>query len=184
MVLYKCLCGYETKDKTKMTRHLNSKKSCSDKAMTEIDIETLIVGNRLRQNLSNLSIEERKERHNKQTIIFNTKRKMLGMSITNFSKDLLHNMINSSNRRNHEHPPWIFEDIIDILDKNKNYVIKDTVLGNLEFPLILTNGYFNTASFDRIDDNLPYSNNNIEIRPRFLNTRYKLSNKIFKILSN
>ena len=41
--------------------------------------------------------------------------------------------------------------------------------------MMLTNGYHNSASFDRIRDDDEYREDNIEIRPRFLNTQYKLT---------
>ena len=39
----------------------------------------------------------------------------------------------------------------------------------------MKSGYHNTASFDRIDDSLAYTEDNIEIRPHFLNTPFKLT---------
>ena len=46
--------------------------------------------------------------------------------------------------------------------------------------MMLTNGYHNSASFDRIENNIGYSNENIEIRPLFLNTPCKLTTQMLK----
>jgi hypothetical protein len=101
---------------------------------------------------------------------------MLGkMSVEDFSKMLLYNLKNHCKFRNHEEPTWTVQDITKLLKENNTYNITDTVIGNLNFPLKLTNGYHNSASIDRIDNNLSYSLDNIEIRPYFLNTVFKLT---------
>jgi hypothetical protein len=77
---------------------------------------------------------------------------------------------------------WTTEDVLEILKKNQVYTIPDTHVGTIEFPLRLTNSYFNSASVDRIDDNLGYIEGNYEIRPQFLNNLYKLTTDNIKEL--
>jgi predicted Zn-ribbon and HTH transcriptional regulator len=181
MVLYRCLCGYETDHKNHIKKHLNRHTSCmKNKDMSKIKIDELVIEGVCKkityENLSYLTEEEKKERRKQQNIKYNTEIKMLGkMSLENFSKILLHNLKNHCKIRNHEEPSWSVLDIKELLEKNSNYIISDTIIGDLTFPLKLTNGYHNSASIDRINNNLSYSVNNIEIRPHFLNTVFKLT---------
>jgi hypothetical protein len=170
-----CECGYTTTHKNNMRRHLNKTVSCvPGKDMKSIDVNTLIV-DRIYEDLSGLTDEEKKERNRKQSLTTQTNKNLLGrQSIKEFAKRLLSNMHVSSLHRKHAAPSWTTENIITMLEKTPCYIVSDTILGDLEFPMVSTNGYFNTASFDRINDELGYSDDNIELRPRFLNTAYKL----------
>jgi len=175
MSLYECLCGYQTENIGNIKKHLNRKKSC----MPGIDMKTINVNDlcvkRIRENLDNLTEEQKNERKSKQSIMSVTKNKMLGkMSIDIFAKKLLTTMINSSKKRNHK-ISFTIENVINLLNNNSIYIVPNTILGCLEFPMMLTNGYHNSASFDRINDKLGYTEENIEIRPHFLNTLYKLT---------
>jgi hypothetical protein len=71
---------------------------------------------------------------------------------------------------------WSVEEILQILQNNTVYSEK-TVIGTLNFPVELKNGYFNTATFDRIDNNKGYERDNYVIKPHFLNVEDKKFNK-------
>ena len=107
------------------------------------------------------------------------------MNELQFAKYKLINMIDKThdrnkNERNHVELSWTPEEFLRILQDNKIYTVKDSVLGDLEFPLKLTNGWYNTCSPDRIDDNIGYSIDNIEFRPSFLNNSYKISTQMIR----
>ncbi len=183
MVLYRCKCTYECKIKSMMVNHLNRQKSCTiDKDMTLINVESLLVEGYIRQDLSHLTPEEKNERRRKRSTEHNTKSRSLGqMTIERFSKQILNNMINHSLVRNHKKPDFTVEYVIQLLQNtNEVYTVTDTVLGDIIFPMKLTNGYYNSASFDKIDDSLGYIESNIEIRPYFLNTNFKFTTQMLK----
>jgi len=182
MVLYKCECGYETNIKGHMKNHLNRIISCTlNKDMKLIDVNTLLIKGKIYQKLSHLTLEEKSEKDKQRHSKNDSNNNILGKLTTEmFAKQVLKYMKNSSKKRNHNLPSWILEDVVKILQNNQIYIIKDTVLGQLEFPMMLTNGYHNTASFDRINNNLGYYESNIEIRPFFLNTLYKLDTEDIK----
>lgn len=71
---------------------------------------------------------------------------------------------------------WSVEEILQILQNNTVYS-ENTVIGTLNFPVELKNGYFNTATFDRIDNNRGYERDNYVIKPHFLNVEDKKFNK-------
>jgi len=181
-ILYRCLCNYETNKKYSMAKHLNRKTSCvSGKDMTLINIDTLLIKGLVYK--TDLTQEEKKERRMQQIIDNNTLHKKLGqMTLEKFAKQKLMNMKISSEKRNHNEPLFTIDNIIHLLEKKSNYIIENTILGTLVFPLQLTNGYYNSASFDRINNNLGYFEDNIEIRPIFLNTTIKLSTENIKDL--
>jgi len=180
---YKCPCGYETKEKGHMRRHINRKNPCEPNKKTRIDIETTFSGQkRIQEDISHLNSEEKKERFLKQCLNNTTKLHTLGnMTVNQLARKILGCIKNSTNRRKHEDVLWNVDDIVEILQKNKEYIIHDTILGSLIFPIILTNGYHNTPSFDRINDKKGYSIDNIEVRPHFLNTSFgKLTTQYLK----
>jgi len=187
-MVYKCLCGnYETNNKGHMKNHLDRKNQCiPGRDMASIDINTLfIIGKsiKIHEDLSNLTQNEKRERKKYQQTKNDTKRGGIGkMSLEKFAKYLFHNIKIRSEKRNHILPSWAVHDVIKILEDNNNYIVSDTKLGDLTFPMMLTNGYYNSVSFDRINDDLGYTEENIEIRPQFLNTRYKLTTKDIKDL--
>jgi hypothetical protein len=174
MVMYKCKCDYETHDITKIKRHLIRKRTCIPNiSMGDITITEPMLKNPV--NLSELTAEEKRKRRLEQKIAVNTKHKMVGnMSIEQFAKYTYNGLKINSKRRNHN-MVLILDDIINILENNQTYTVVDTILGDLEFPIIASNGFHNTASFDRIDDKIGYIKGNIEIRPRFLNNTKKLT---------
>lgn len=180
--LYECPCGYKSKEKSHMKRHMNKKKLCG--FTDNKDVENFFIGKkRISENISHLSNEEKKERLLTQCTITSTKYNKYGnMNEHQLSKKILHSLKNCSIRRKHGEVYFSDEDIIKLLNDNKVYVVHNTILGDIEFPMILTNGYYNTPSFDRIDDEKQYSYDNIEIRPHFLNTTYKLTTNCIKEL--
>jgi len=195
--LYICLCkNYRTHDKSKLREHLQRKISCIPQNVDRslINIDTLLVNSKqIHENLSHLTEDEKFERKRQQKIKCNTENKtMLGlMTIKQFSSMLYQNMKCHTNTRNekrllnnkilHHELSWAVDDIIKMLkDTNEVYIIPETILGPLIFPLKLTNGFHNSAAFDRIDNELGYFKENIEIRPHFLNTPYKLSTSQIK----
>jgi hypothetical protein len=186
MVLYKCECGHETNKKYSMKIHLNRKISCmTNKNMSIININTLCVS-RINTNLSHLTIEEKKTREKEMKKQRNIKRNFKeysigGMTEIQYASRLLKNMKKRINENKLSIHDWTVETFLKLLQQNTIYKII-TMYGILEFPMVLTNGYHNSASIDRIDDNEGYILSNIEIRPHFLNTRYKLSTKDLKTI--
>ena len=182
--IYRCPCGYETKELGHMRRHLNKQKLCNFNKNRMLNVDDLFFGEkRITEDLSHLTVEEKHKRLLQQCLNNTTKYHMLGnMTIEQLAKKIIACMKDSTHRRDHEDVLWTKEDMVKILEDNKIYIISDTILGNLEFPMMLTNGYHNTVSFDRINNNIGYSKNNIEIRPRFLNTTYKLTTQDIKNL--
>lgn len=180
-MLYECDgCDFKTIGRQGMKKHLLILNPCMERDLsTDLKlyeyIESLIT-ERKKQNLSNLTEEEKKEKHREQTMTFLKKNgKLGGKDINQFASGLLRHMNFGAEKRGHDISRWTTEDIIRILENNKIYNVHNTILGTIQFPLMLTNGYHNTATFDRINDNLGYSINNVEIRPHFLNTTYKLT---------
>lgn len=178
-LLYRCKCGYETNKKHNMLAHINRKVPCTEN-ISLIDINTLCI-NRQKESLSHLTSEEKLERQKQQSRLRNIKRRTLDSSDKEqFAKSLLTNIIYSSKQRKHLIPEWTQDDVLKIIEDNQLYEI-DTHLGKMSIPLILTTGYINTASFDRIDNTKGYSTDNINIIPWFLNVN---DNKMSKINKN
>ena len=192
-VLYKCVCGKsETKRRDAIRYHLGSRNSCMPDDISDIEeyIDTLTVVPKLhkhviekekRKDLSNLSEEEKIKYTKDRQKAYDLKRGITGsMNKEQYAAYLLKNMIVHSKAREHELPNWNVKDVLKILEDNIVYTI-ETDIGVLEFPMVLTNGYFNSASFDRIDNDIPYNIDNIEIRPHFLNaSRFKISTNDIK----
>ena len=180
LILYRCLCNHETNKISSMKIHLNKEIPCiPGRDMLLIDIKTLVV-KRFIPDLSTLTQEEKNQRNKNRSLLFSANKYKLGnLDIEQFAKNLLSSMKNNSKRRNHK-VHFTLDDIVKLLRDNNKYIIPNTVLGKLIFPLQLTNGYYNTSSFDRINDDLGYSNDNIEIRPHFLNTPFKLTTQNIK----
>jgi len=154
---YLCDCGYQTERQNHMKRHLNMKNSCTpDKDMKTIDIDTLLIGKKIRPRLPHLNQDEKNERFKQLNIVSRTKLNSLGnWSLEKFAKKLLHHMkkhIEEKNKKLLEENnnlladvDWTFEDVVKLLQNtNSVYIIHDTILGDIEFPMRLTNGYFNT----------------------------------------
>lgn len=206
--IYVCKCGFTMVAKVHMQRHLDKIRPCIKGIdMKLIDVETLKqkvdrsveINNSgtTRTNLSNFTEEEISQRKNEQKKKAEIKRrpKRYNLGSRNekqYAAYVRRNIFESTDKRNkkriiknldlHEIPKWSVEDIHNLLITYKTYIIKDTILGDLEFPLILTNGYYNSSSVDRINDNFGYSENNIEIRPQFLNNLYKLTTEDIKYI--
>jgi len=175
MVKYECECGYIAPNKFKITRHLNNKISCTTgKDMKLVDVDKLKI-----YDSYNVLTQEEHEKKQRRLIVgrkSNAKRNALGKwSIEQLAGELLRNMINHAKKKEHSEPKWSEEDIVKLMQENNVYKIHNTILGTLEFPLQLTNGYYNTPSFDRIDNDKNYYLENVEIRPHFLNTMNKLT---------
>jgi hypothetical protein len=176
-----------------MQKHLNRKRSCiPGKDMKLINVNDLCV-ERKTEKLDHLTQEEKDLRcKNQSKEIERNKRKTGYLTEDEYAKQLLENMKRNTIKRNikrkinnlplHELPSWSSEEVLKILQENSIYKITDTIIGTLEIPMKLTNGYFNSASFDRIDDNIGYNDSNYEIRPFFLNCRYKLTTEDLKDL--
>lgn len=113
------------------------------------------------------------------------KNKYGSMSLTQFSNTLMRYIKQVCVRGQYDIPSF---SIRDILINNPNYVVKNTIVGDLIFPMMLTNGYHNSASFNRINSKLGYITTNIEIRPCFLNNTKKMNiddfNYILKMRRN
>lgn len=172
MVIYECKCGYRTDHKNHMKKHLNRVTSCGFS-------DTQLIG--LNMSLSSLSSDKKKERQLLQISKNKTRQNLLGnMEITQYANYILKNMKGNSKLRGHDEVLWTNDDIIKLLEDNNPYKVRDTLLGDIEFPMKLSNGFHNSASFDRINDNLGYSKDNIEIRPYFLNTQFKLDTQDLK----
>lgn len=196
MNIYVCYCGFTMIAKEHMKRHLNKKRQCIPGiSMSGIDVNTLlqrvksdtIINNTgtTRTNLSSFSEEEIRKRELEQRKKHDETRKkkngIVGIKTERqFAAVMLKNMKEATLKKNkkgknHIMPDWTVDFVLEFLYKNNVYIVKDTILGDLEFHMMITNSYYNSASFDRIDDNLGYSLENIEIRPQFLNSLYKLT---------
>jgi hypothetical protein len=161
-----------------MTLHLKRKIPCIDgKDMSKINTNELCINRKiLHTNLSHLTIKEKQDREKKQRLQLEIKRGALGaMTEIKYARYLLKNMKINSKKRGHKVPEWSIKEVFEILDKNRIYKIDD-----IEIPLKLTNSYFNSASIDRINNNMPYNLDNIEIIPHFLNTNDSKMSKIKK----
>jgi hypothetical protein len=198
-----CYCGLEMMSRADMQRHLNRKTLCIIGArFKEVDVNTMRVSvNKLQekthpQSFKGLTPEQKKEKTLQRIRIASNnryiKKSSAGyMSEKQYASYMFDNIREGTRKRNkkrqakklepHPIPNWAREDVLNILTNNQVYTIENTHTGTLKFPLRLTNGYFNSASFDRIDDNLGYENN-YEIRPQFLNNLYKLTVESIKEL--
>ena len=182
MVQYKCKCIYKTDLRANMRRHILRKKCIEYLGDINELIDTLCI-ERIKKyaDLSNVSIEEKKQRfkeykkqHGK---IRNLKIGALGQyNELDLSKKIYKSMKWDSKYRGHEQPEITFEEFTKLLLESRYKI--DTSIGILEFPMKLTNGYFNSASPDRIDNNKGYLRSNIRIVPCFLNVNDKLLSKI------
>jgi len=201
--VFRCECGLEMVAKAHIQRHLNAKRSCNkEKNMSLINVETLITyvdklqEKKTPQSFEGLTQEKRKEkeleRNRKADNTRYLKQSSFGyMSEYQYASYVQQNTIQGTVKRNkklkennlpiHIVPPWSKTETLKILQDNIVYKIHDTIVGTLEFPLRLTNGYFNSASIDRIDDSKGYIDN-YEIRPQFLNCLYKLTTDNLKEL--
>lgn len=166
-LIYTCLCGYQTNSRPRIREHLKRKIPCTtDKDLTKINVDDLCTG-RLNKNSKRTDKEfipkkNSVEYERKRSI----KRSELGaMSERTFAGFLLRNMRKNSKKRNHDPPTWTIDKVLELLQKNKVYKVNE----NIEIPLQLTNGYFNSASFDRLDNTKGYTEDNIQIVPWFLN---------------
>ncbi len=176
-LLYRCKCGHESKLKSNMLVHINRKNPCIEN-ISSVDINTLCIS-RLKENLNHLTFEEKFERQKQQSKLRNIKARTLDKLDKNqFAKSLLTNITYCSKQRNHQLPKWTQDDVLDILEKSVYET--DTHLGKIKIPLLLTNGYINSASFDRIDNSKGYSLDNINIIPWFLNVNDTKMSKINK----
>jgi hypothetical protein len=172
MVLYKCPCGYETNRKYSMERHITRKK-CINLSIISIDS---LNSEPKREDWSSLTEEEKAEKKKE----YRLNRSSLGsMSDDRFARYTLNKLKLYSKRRGHEPPNWSVEKVLEILKANAVYKV-ETHNGILEFPMMLTNGYFNSASVDRIDNNIGYIEGNYELRPHFLNNLYKITGEDIK----
>ncbi len=183
MSKYKSVCGYTTDEKHKLIRHINSHK-CTDFKTLGIelkkrenldhltDIEKLT---RRKQQLKSYKIKN-KEHNKKQQHEYDLKKGFLGAQTElQFAGQILKHMKCHSKTRNHEIPDyWSVDKVLKLLCDNKVYKIK-TNIGLFEFPMMITNGFHNSASIDRIDNTKGYTIENIEIRPTFLNSPRKLT---------
>ena len=186
MVTYRCLCNYENHHRADMNKHLRRVNPCLSNLDRQINVDDLLVGTKKMTDLSNLTEDERKAYDIEYNRKYHQKYNSIGsMGVKQLSCVILGSMKCSTTYRNikcvenklilHEDIIWTYKDIMTRLENNQIYKIPDTILGNLEFPCILTNGNFNTISPDRIDDNVGYNDINIEWRPRFLNALNRLS---------
>ncbi len=174
--IYRCLCGFESVEKSHMNRHLNRKTPCAYRDSVPDSDATFYGEKRKQEDISHLTTEEKKERFLKQCLNNTTKLHMVGnMTIKQLSRKILGCMKDSTHRRKHGDVLWNEDDILKILEANKHYIVPDTILGDIIFPMTLTNGYHNTPSFDRINNDLGYFIENVEVRPHFLNTTHKLT---------
>jgi hypothetical protein len=176
MVLYRCECGVESDNRYNMKKHLIRKTSCiKGKDMSVIDVDFLCVS-RITKDLSILTSDEKKQRQKEQIKQHDFNRGILGnLTDLTYAKEKLKSMKKASKERKHILPTfWSSETVLSLLQKNQIYKV-DTNIGIFEFPTILANGYLNSAVLDRINDDIGYKLDNIEVRPHFLNTPYKLS---------
>jgi hypothetical protein len=191
MPRFKSPCGYNTDVKYSMIRHIATHK-CTDLKILGIEVKN-------RENLDHLTDEEKliKHRHklkqykidNKELIKqqqhkYDLKKGFLGaQNEIQFASQILKHMKSHSKTRNHKFPDvWDINKVIELLRDNRFYKV-ETDIGIFEFPMVLTNGFYNSASIDRIDDDKGYELDNIEIRPTFLNSRRKLTTDTIKQIS-
>lgn len=173
--LYKCQCSYKTHDKYKMRQHLNRKTPCvPGQDMSTVDINSLLIRAKQLEDLSHLSIEEKRLRMNQQTNKITLRRGATGGKTTlEYVKYILNHMKAACIKRKHNPPVFTAETLLELLQNNKVYKS-----GPVEIPLLLTNGYINSASVDRIDNSKGYTHDNVRIIPRFLNVEDVKMSKI------
>jgi hypothetical protein len=163
-VLYKCVCEwFETHRKGDMRRHLQ-RYGCLEEE--EIDIICITRKNR---DLSYLDKNERielwkSESKQKDQI----KSCPGGRNEREFIIDLIGSMKQHSKRLNHNEPELNLEQLTNFIKKKQIYKV-ETSIGTIEIPLLLTNGYINSASIDRISNDNGYLEDNIRVIPYFLN---------------
>lgn len=171
--LYKCQCSYETHDKSAMRKHLGRKRPCTpEQDMTLIDINSLLIRDKKLEDIIHLSPEEKRIRMNQQTNKINLRKGATGgRTILEYVNYVLNHMKAASTKRKHSVPEFTPETLMELLQNNITYKS-----GPIEIPLLLTNGYINSASVDRIDNSKGYTYNNVRIVPRFLNVEdFKMS---------
>ena len=181
MTKYKCLCGFETSLRGDITRHIKRKTPCSPN-LESVTVDDLCIERtrKIAQDLSNLTLDEKinlnRERTKKRNL---NKYKLNGRTEIEFANYLLSNMIQNSKKRNYDIPELNKKDILIFLHENNVYKA-NTSLGVIEIPLILSNGHFNSASIDRIDNKKGYLKDNIKVIPLFLNTNEARMSKILQ----
>jgi len=193
MVKYKSPCGYTSSDRSCMGRHITSHKCVN----LNISLDDLCVekARNLRQDISHLTEEEKiqrlkdqkkqykinnKELIKKQQQEYDLKIGSLGAQTdVQHARQILKHMKSHSITREHKFSDyWNVDKVLELLRDNQIYKV-----GLFEFPMKLTNGYYNSASIDRIDDTKGYEIDNIEVRPLFLNSSRKLTTKHIQQLS-
>lgn len=70
--------------------------------------------------------------------------------------------------RQHGEPWWTRETLLELMKKTDFFVVNE----HIKFPLYHTNGHSCTTTVDRIDDDVGYTEFNVELRPHFLNTAH------------
>ena len=184
--LYKCEnCKYETNSRANIRRHFQGKRNeeCIPEYIDDIElyINTLLVREKKYTDLSGLTVEEKEKHHKNKQQEYDFKKGLLGSkNELQYARQLLYNTNHNSISRNQEEPEWkTAEDVLKILQENQIYELTDTIYGTIQIPLKITNGYYNSAVFDRIDNDKSYSRDNIKIVPHFLNVE---DNKFSKLL--
>jgi hypothetical protein len=176
--LYGCECGYKTYDRSRMRSHLNRKKPCTNKNMSSINIDDLMIRKKKLTNISELTTEEKTTRKNELANIYNLKKAIPGgRTDIQFVNCILMHMKQASIRRKHQIPEFTFDTLFKLLCENLIYKV-NTPVGSVEIPLLLTNGYINSASVDRIDNSKGYTYDNVRVIPRFLNVSDDKMSKI------
>jgi hypothetical protein len=173
---YICECGYETNHRDKINRHINRKTPCvAGTDMSKINIDDLCIKGDW-NIINSMTPDEKKNRIRHFRLQRDlTNRCLDNENIIEFARNRIHCMKSNSKQRGHEFNEfWNIENVVEYLNSNRVYKV-DTSIGQFEFPLKLSNGHYNSASFDRICDNFGYNIDNIELRPFFLNTPRKLT---------
>lgn len=172
-VLYKCVCEwFETPRKGDMRRHLQ-RYGCID----EEDID-ILCSTRKNRDLSHLDKEDRQDLWKKENREKDQIRACPGGRDENeFITDLFHGMKLHSKRRGHSEPEFTKDELLQFVKEKQVYRVK-TDIGNIEIPLLLTNGYINSVSMDRICNDEGYTKDNVRVIPYFLNVEDEQFSKI------